>query len=109
MMHHGFVDKMWADWQAVDPASRLYDMTGPNNQTPEEGFFEFDGGQEVESLMWGKPTADILAITPDPTNGDNGGNVTTLNHVLTSLGIIPDVTVRDIMDTKGGYLCYEYV
>jgi tyrosinase len=107
MMHHGFVDKMWADWQSKDP-KRLTDMGGPNAQDPAVGFIEFGGGVEAQSRMWGKPSAAMLAITPDPHAGDNG-NITTLNHVLSSVGIIPDATIRDVMDIKGGYLCYEYV
>jgi tyrosinase len=107
-MHHGFVDKMWADWQAKDP-KRLTEISGLNAQDPKVGFLEFSGGIEEESKMWGHPTAEMKAVTPDPTNGDEGGNQTTLGHVLTSLGIIPDTTLSNIMDTKGGYLCYEYV
>jgi tyrosinase len=107
MMHHGFVDKMWADWQARDSA-RLTDIGGLNAQDPAVGFSEFPGDTEEESKMWGHPTAEMIAVTPDPEAGDGGKNIT-LNHVLSSLGIIADATVADIMDTKGGYLCYEYV
>jgi len=49
----------------------------------------------------------MLAVTPDPQAGDGGPN-TTLSHVLTSLGVLPDVTIRDIMNTKDSYLCYVY-
>ncbi|KAI1343105.1 hypothetical protein F5Y15DRAFT_429071 [Xylariaceae sp. FL0016] len=108
MLHHGFVDKMWWDWQAQDPDNRLKDISGLNDQDPVVGFSEFPGGQEAESRMWGKPTAEMKAVTPDPQAGDDGP-IMTLGHVLSSLGIIPDMTVADIMDTKGGYLCYAYV
>ncbi|KAB5518927.1 hypothetical protein GE09DRAFT_977947 [Coniochaeta sp. 2T2.1] len=108
IMHHGFVDKMWATWQSKDPSTRHKEIGGLNAQDPALGFSEFPGGQEEESKMWGKPTAQMLAVTPDPQLGDGGKNMT-LGHVLSSLGIIPNVTVADIMDTKGGYLCYEYV
>jgi tyrosinase len=108
MLHHGFVDKMWADWQAKN-ASRLAEIGGLNRQDPAIGFTEFPGSMEEESAMWGKPTKEILAVTPDPTKGDGGGNITTLGHVLSSSGIIPDVTIRDIMNIKGKYLCYEYI
>ncbi|KAL1868034.1 hypothetical protein VTK73DRAFT_3881 [Phialemonium thermophilum] len=38
-----------------------------------------------------------------------GGNTpVTLDYVLTSNGLRPDVKVRDVMDTMGGYLCYAY-
>jgi len=33
---------------------------------------------------------------------------TTLDYTLTSLGLIPDVTIRDVMNTVGPYLCYKY-
>ncbi|KAL8391827.1 hypothetical protein RB595_002145 [Gaeumannomyces hyphopodioides] len=108
MLHHGFVDKMWWDWQAKNLTARLTDMGGPNAQDPDTGFLEFPGGIEEESKMWGKPTAEMLAVTPDPARGDPA-NVTTLSHIMTSLGIIPDATVGDVMDIQGGYLCYEYV
>jgi tyrosinase len=44
-------------------------------------------------------------------DGDNGGNVTTLNHTLSVLGLVPNATVADVMDIRGGngLLCYEYV
>ncbi|KAF2272331.1 Di-copper centre-containing protein [Westerdykella ornata] len=106
MLHHGFVDKMWSDWQAASPA-RLTAISGPNAQDPNVGFSEFPGGIEEESKMWGKPTPAMLAVMPDPQSGD-GGPTTTLNHVFTSFGILADVHVKDIMDTRGGYLCYVY-
>ncbi len=99
---------MWADWQAKDPSKRLKDISGLNAQDPAVGFSEFSGGMEVESAMWGHPTKEILAVTPDPQAGDSGKTIT-LNHVMSSLGIIPNATVADVMDLKGGYLCYEYV
>ncbi|KAK4644981.1 hypothetical protein QC761_300971 [Podospora bellae-mahoneyi] len=40
--------------------------------------------------------------------GDNGGNVTTLGHVLHMHGLIPDATIGDVMDTRGELLCFEY-
>ncbi|KAM7206881.1 hypothetical protein V8F20_002587 [Naviculisporaceae sp. PSN 640] len=108
-LHHGFVDKMWWDWQAKDPSKRLHEISGLNAQDPAVGFSEFSGGMEVESAMWGKPGKELLAVTPDPTLGDNGSKYITLNHVMSSLGIIPNATVAEVMDIKGGYLCYEYV
>lgn len=107
MLHHGFVDKMWWDWQMKAPEKRFTDISGPNAQDPAVGFLEFPGGMEQESSMWGKPTAEMLAVTPDPKHGDPGANVT-LSHIMSSLGIIPDATVGDVMDPSGAYLCYTY-
>lgn len=32
----------------------------------------------------------------------------TLEYVLSSWGVLPDVTIDEVMDTVGGYLCYDY-
>ncbi|KAJ9416735.1 hypothetical protein QL093DRAFT_2020223, partial [Fusarium oxysporum] len=32
----------------------------------------------------------------------------TLDYVMTTYGIRPNVTVRNVMDIQGGYLCYRY-
>ncbi|PKS12625.1 hypothetical protein jhhlp_000833 [Lomentospora prolificans] len=45
---------------------------------------------------------------PQEPRGDPG-NETTLNHVLNLFGLVPDVTIREVMDIAGGLLCYEYV
>jgi tyrosinase len=53
----------------------------------------------------------------DPTNRlyqlggpvkQGGSEETTLDHVMTTYGIRPNVTVRDVMDIQGGFLCYDY-
>jgi hypothetical protein len=100
LLHHGVVDKLWWDWPNMDREKRLTDVNGPNDQDPLIGFPEFPGGMEEEAKMWGKPSAEMKALIPNPQAGD-GGNVTTLNHVLTSLGMIPDATIRDVMDICG--------
>ncbi|KAK3935115.1 amino acid transporter [Diplogelasinospora grovesii] len=40
---------------------------------------------------------------------DGGGNTTTLNHVLYSAGIAKNMTIRDVMDIRAGFVCAEYV
>ncbi|CZR52293.1 related to monophenol monooxygenase (tyrosinase) [Phialocephala subalpina] len=37
-----------------------------------------------------------------------GWVTTTLDYVLSSYGIIPNVTIDEVMNIQGGYLCYEY-
>lgn len=107
-MHHAFIDKMWSDWQNLDRQSRLYDVSGPNTQDPEIGFPEFPGSIEDEAALWGVPSEEQTARMPSGQEGDDGDE-TTLNHIMSTLGIIPNATIRDVMDTTAGYLCYEYV
>lgn len=78
----------------MDLPARLYDMDGPN--VPSEAKIIKEGMINVTSA-W------------TDYDGDGGGNVTTLNHTLSVLGILPNATVSDVMDIRGGMLCYEYV
>ncbi|KAL2172359.1 hypothetical protein VTG60DRAFT_6198 [Thermothelomyces hinnuleus] len=97
-----------ADWQARDE-KRYTEISGPNAQDPDVDFNEIPGDMEEESkILWGKPGLELLAVTPDRQFGDGGPDLT-LNHVMSSLGIIPNATVADVMDARGGFLCYEYV
>ena len=50
-------------------------------------------------------------VLPWPVRGTSGdpGNMTTLDHVLTVDGALPDVRIRDVMSVESGMLCYEYV
>lgn len=41
-----------------------------------------------------------------PSNS-NGDAITT-DYVLTSMGIRPDATIADVLDTEAAYLCYVY-
>lgn len=108
-LHHSFVDKLWWDWQERDPENRMYDIGGPNAQTPEEGFPEIPGNMtEEDEKVFGEMNDEQKALEESGTRGDDGDQVT-LSHVLTTLGIIPEIVVEDIMNTRGGYLCYEYV
>ncbi|PVH71340.1 Di-copper centre-containing protein [Cadophora sp. DSE1049] len=82
-LHHTQLDRIWATWQAMDSPARLTDISGPITQS--NGFPELQ------------------------TRDGDPGNETTLAHVLNMYGIIPNQTIADVMDTTGGYLCYEYV
>lgn len=108
-LHHSWVDKLWSDWQDADPENRKYDIGGPNAQTAEVGFPEIPGNMEEENRrVFSEMNEEQKRFEDSGTRGDEGGEVT-LSHVLTTLGVIPEVVVEEIMDTRGGYLCYEYV
>ena len=102
-LHHTFLDKLFWDWQRRDLPARLWDVGGPNIN-------------EMCSRMRedGDPAANR---PPCPTSGrmqqlakiGDWGDETTLNHLLFTFGILPNVTIGDVMDIEGGTLCYEYV
>lgn len=93
-LHHTNLDRLWWEWQAINLTSRLYDISG--NNSPRASF--------IDTFDLGYPTAAWYDY-----DGDNGGNVTTLNHTLSVLELWPNATAGDVMDIQGGYLCYEYV
>ncbi|KAK4197896.1 putative tyrosinase [Triangularia verruculosa] len=138
-LHHAWLDRLWAQWQDLDPVVRLKEMGGNNKmrngfgQGPPGGFpgggdgtwpppgFEFPppgngtGGGFPGGGFGGGPgfgTPEDLVRpedVPEPViEGDGGGNVTTLGHVLHMHGLIPDATIGDVMDTRGELLCFEY-
>ncbi|CBF83990.1 hypothetical protein AN2799.2 [Aspergillus nidulans FGSC A4] len=75
-MHHMYVDRIWWLWQKQDPINRLYDISGPTLNH----------------------TANI-----EPAGGWQNA---TLHYELSSFGIMPNVTIAEVMSTQGGYLCY---
>lgn len=110
MLHHDFVDKMWWDRQARDPAVRLTAMGGPSAQDPAVGFFRVPRRHRARVQDVGEAYArdagrDARCSQRRPRKRHHP----VAHHDLGSLGIIPDATVADVMDIQGGYLCYEYV
>ncbi|KAF5534722.1 di-copper centre-containing protein, partial [Fusarium napiforme] len=97
-LHHTWLDKVWWDWQALDLPARLKDMTGRNQQDKDHGFGNVPGINGTNVFRGTCGGVDICL-------GDSG-NTTTLTHVLSTLGLLPNVTIADVMDIGGGYLCY---
>jgi tyrosinase len=54
-------------------------------------------------------------IMPMPLNPafvdyfNDGGNITTLDHVLNSAAIAKNATIRDVMNIRGDFVCAEYL
>jgi len=81
-MHHAMIDKIWYDWQSLDPVN-----TG-----------SFFGGsvQNVESLdaYQQYPNGAPPYLSP--------------NSTMPADGMFPEVTIGEVLNTTGGYLCYVY-
>jgi tyrosinase len=61
----------------------------------------------------GLPNQGIRAPpAPFPSLTDyfnDGGNITTLNHTLWSANLLPNVTIRDVMDINSPFVCFDYM
>ncbi|KAH9954003.1 Di-copper centre-containing protein [Russula dissimulans] len=81
-MHHGMIDKIWYDWQHRDPANTK----------------SFLGGS-VQSLQ-------SLAAYEQYPNG--APPYLSLDSTMPADGLFPEVTIGDVFNTTGGFLCYVY-
>lgn len=88
-LHRTWVDKLWWDWQNHNLSSRLYDM-GRRNRSVQ------DSGNDIDH-------SSLNTMNGDP------GSVTMLDDNLFMFEIVPDTTIREVMDTRTEPLCYEYV
>lgn len=82
-LHHTYVDRIWWQWQQANATSRMFDISGNSlNET-----YLAEHGLEAPAGGWPK---------------------TTMEYVLDTNNILPDITVHDVVNIQGGYLCYEY-
>ncbi|KAH0441491.1 amino acid transporter [Colletotrichum camelliae] len=93
-LHHTNLDRLWWEWQSVNLTARLNEMGGP--------VVASDAFLEMSNLEY--PGADLLDY-----NGENGGNVTTMAHNLWTAGLLPNITIADLMDVRGPISCAIYV
>ncbi|KAI6350725.1 hypothetical protein MCOR25_010440 [Pyricularia grisea] len=94
-MHHTNLDRLFWEWQSKDLAKRLTDMGGNNVATA--------------SILVNAQPPSLPVSAFFPYFGDNSSNVTTLNHSLWSAGTLPNVTIGEVMDIKGDFVCAEYI
>jgi tyrosinase len=92
-LHHTNLDRLWWEWQLVNLTARLTDMSGRNIPL-------------ATYLAQNNFTYPSTALTD--YDGDFG-NVTTLNHTLWMVGVIPNATIGDVMDLRGELMCADYV
>lgn len=136
-LHHGYLDKLWWDWQSLNLTTRLTEIGGNNtgrgfgggfggppgggpgagfpggNPFGENGSFPFPGFPSNGSNPFpfpGFPGAGNRTVNRAFTDYFNdGGNITTLNHTLWSAGVMDNVTIADVMDPSGKFMCTEYL
>lgn len=117
-LHHTYLDKLWWQWQAKALSTRLTDISGRNKGFLSGGGFPgFPGNVTIppgngacSGFPIGASPSAIDSVSAELVQSDGDpGNETTLNHVLTMFGMLPNVTIADVMDIQGGLLCYEYV
>ncbi|KAF2645886.1 Di-copper centre-containing protein [Massarina eburnea CBS 473.64] len=92
-LHHTNLDRLWWQWQSQNLSARLTDMGGQNVPTD----------KYLAQNNFTYPSAAFLDYDGD------AGNVTTLNHTLWMVGLIPNATVSEVMDLSGDLICAEYV
>lgn len=91
-LHHTNLDRLWWEWQSNDTA-RLTEMDG---QSIPSYAHEMQG-------EWLFPSAAEMDYDGDPFN------VTTLNHTLWMVGLLPNLTIADVMDISNDFNCAEYI
>ncbi|KAJ8117803.1 hypothetical protein ONZ43_g4119 [Nemania bipapillata] len=128
-LHHGYLDRVWWDWQSRDLSTRLVEVAG-NNTPSGNGFFPPDGFNFTGPPPFGGGNGTGLPpffgggggggggpginfTTPQPNQAledyfYDGGNLTTLNHTLWSAGIMQNVTIADVMNGEDGFVCADY-
>ncbi|KAF2967710.1 hypothetical protein GQX73_g5889 [Xylaria multiplex] len=124
-LHHGYLDRLWFDWQSRNPTKRLVEIAG--NNTPEfifpPGGFNFTGPPPFGGNGTGFPPFRGNGTGLPPGGGfampapnkafedyfNDGGSLTTLNHTLWSAGIMENVTIEDVMDPERAFVCADYL
>ncbi|KAL4880306.1 hypothetical protein BJY04DRAFT_219301 [Aspergillus karnatakaensis] len=91
-LHHAYLDRLWWQWQQADQARRLYDIGGPN--VPPQAI--------LDTVGLSAPSRMLVDYAGD------AGNTTTLNHNLWVHGLVPNVTIAEVMDLGGEVICARY-
>lgn len=92
-VHHANLDRLWWQWQNGNLTARLTDIGGVN--VPPEA--------NREAQQWLYPSAAVLDYDGDPSN------VTTLSHVLSMVGLVPNATIAEVMDLHNDLNCATYI
>lgn len=91
-LHHTYLDKLYWEWQQEHPDA-LTALT-------------WSGGRTAKSDANGSPPLRKSALIMD--DGDNG-TATMASQVLWMAGMVPNVTISEVLDITGDVICAEYV
>ncbi|KAF8802803.1 Di-copper centre-containing protein [Phlegmacium glaucopus] len=65
-LHHANLDRIWWNWQQVDPDRRLYDVSGRSSTTPPYQNITLDFGLDMGSFAPTKPIREVMDIYSEP-------------------------------------------
>lgn len=82
-LHHGFIDRLWWQWQQSNAS---YGLTAI-------------GGNAYNVTYLDEEDIVLPASVPQTI---------TLDTQLTVYDILPSLPISEVMNIQGGYLCYEY-
>ena len=118
------VDKVWYDWQHASPANFWAFKGGSvQNLTSVQALHDYPNGMPpalsvsptcIPSRFPDRPPRGQPRGAGPGSTGSSRADCTAprifaqLDSVIHADGMFPDLTVRDVMNTTGGYLCYVY-
>jgi len=82
-LHHAMIDRIWYEWQRRHACNELAFLGGS---------VQPDLKDESEFRMYPNGVPPNLHM----------------DSVMPAVGMFPEATIGDVMDTQGGYLCYVY-
>jgi tyrosinase len=108
-LHHGYLDRVWWEWQSRNLTRRLTEIAGNNtpNFSPPPGDFNSSGPPGGGGIPFNFTIPPPNKAFEDYFN--DGGNATTLNHTLWSAGIMENITIADVMNPTEGFVCADYL
>ncbi|KAF5326565.1 hypothetical protein D9611_000757 [Ephemerocybe angulata] len=66
-LHHGNLDRIWWQWQKVDPAKRLFDISGPTTQRPPQVNITLDFMMTFTTLGPKVAVRDVMDASTEPS------------------------------------------
>ncbi|KAI1818257.1 Di-copper centre-containing protein [Poronia punctata] len=112
-LHHGYLDRVWYEWQSGDLSKRLTEIGGNNTSIFPPFGGGGGGGGGFGFNLTDSEGLDFVFAMPPPDSAfedyfNDGGKITTLNHTLWSANIMENVTIADVMNPTEGWVCADY-